>query len=76
MINDARDEVISKLENMTVKIEDEKTLINSALVSVENKELAQLIGSTQWELGSDGYIIAEETNAKEFKYRKNQRNSF
>lgn len=70
MINDARDLVIEKLESMTVMIENEETLVKSALVSVENEELAELIGKTQWELGADGFIIAEETNAKESTIEK------
>lgn len=58
------EEVVQKLLDMSLKIEDEKTLIKSAMVSTGNKELADLIGKTQWELGPEGYIIAEETAEK------------
>ncbi len=54
-------EVLEKLDAMAVKIKDEKSLVKSALVSLGNQELAELLGTTQWELGPEGYIIAEET---------------
>jgi chaperonin GroEL len=57
-------EVLEKLDGMAEKIKDEKSLIKSALVSTGNQELADMIGKTQWELGKDGYIIAEETANK------------
>ena len=50
--------------NITEKakqIETKEELINSAKVSVENDELAALIGEAQFELGKDGVLIAEET---------------
>jgi chaperonin GroEL len=47
---------------MAKPITSEEELIKSALVSVENKEIAELLGATQWELGKDGVIIAEEGN--------------
>jgi chaperonin GroEL len=56
-----KDEVIKKLEKMVKPIETEEELINSAKVSVEDEELAKLIGQAQWKIGKDGMIIAEET---------------
>lgn len=56
-----RVEVIEKLKAMVVPVETEEQLISSALVSTENEELASLIGKMQWELGSEGMIVAEET---------------
>lgn len=56
-----KEEVIEKLNKMAIKVKDEKTLIESAKVSVEDEDLAMLIGHVQWQLGPDGYILAEET---------------
>lgn len=64
MINDSKEIVIQKLSEQVKKIENEEELINSARVSVEDEELAQLIGKSQWELGPDGFILAEETADK------------
>lgn len=64
MINDSKELVIQKLSEQVKKIENEEELINSARVSVEDEELAQLIGKSQWELGPDGFILAEETADK------------
>lgn len=61
MISTSKDLVINLLSKEVVDITDEQTLINSAKVSVENDELARLIGSAQWQLGKEGVIIAEET---------------
>ncbi len=58
-------EVIEKLEKMSVPVKDEKALIKSALVSTGSPELAELLGKTQFELGKEGYIIAEETANRE-----------
>jgi chaperonin GroEL len=60
-IEKERLEITGKLEQMTTPIESEESLINSATVSVEDRELGEMIGKTQWELGKDGYILAEET---------------
>jgi len=57
-------EVVDKLNEMAVAIKDEKSLIKSALVSTGSEELASLLGKAQWELGKDGYIMAEETADK------------
>jgi chaperonin GroEL len=54
-------EIIEKLDSMATKIETEEDLINSARVAVEDKELGEIIGKAQWELGRDGYLLAEET---------------
>lgn len=60
-----RDEVLTKLDALSEKIKDEKTLIAVATVSVEDPELGELIGKTQWELGPDGFITVEETTKVE-----------
>ncbi len=62
MIDVSKKEVLDSLKETVKEITDEETLIKSALVSVEDPFLAQLIGSTQWKLGKDGVIIAEEVN--------------
>lgn len=65
MIENGRLEVISKLKESSKPIESEEELIKSALVSIEDENLAELLGKTQWQLGPDGVIIAEEVNDKE-----------
>ena len=62
MIQEGRKEVVEKLQASATPIKDKETLIKSALVSVEDEELAQLLGETQWNLGPDGIILAEEVN--------------
>lgn len=62
MIETSKQNVIKLLENKIEKIKDKQSLINSAKVSVAHEDLAEMIGSTQWDLGPEGYIIAEETN--------------
>lgn len=62
MIEKEKNEVIEKMQVNVKMIETEEELINSAKVSVEDEELAKLIGSKQWELGKDGIILVEETN--------------
>ncbi len=53
--------VIEKIDALATPITSEEQLIQSALVSVENDELATMIGKAQWELGPEGWILAEET---------------
>lgn len=62
MIEDSKVNVIEKLKEAKKPIESEEQLIASAKVSVEDDKLAKLIGSTQWQIGKDGYITAEEVN--------------
>lgn len=59
-----KDEVIEMLKGMSEIVTSKEQLIQSAKVSVEDNELAEIIGSTQWDLGKDGYIICEETSEK------------
>ena len=56
-----KEEVIEKLQKLATPIESKEELVRSAIVSVEDEELGQLIGETQWELGPDGVILAEQT---------------
>lgn len=65
-----RDYVIAEMKKDVVMIESEADLISSAKVSVEDQGLANLIGKTQWELGADGIIIAEEVNETESSIEK------
>lgn len=53
-------EVLKKLEAQSVPVESLEQLIEVARVSVENEELAKLIGTAQWDLGARGVIIPEE----------------
>ena len=53
-------EVIEKLQSKSEPIESKEKLIEAARVSVEDEDLAKMIGEAQWELGKDGMIIAEE----------------
>jgi len=54
-------EVISELREQATPIETKEQLINSATVSTGDRELGTLIGEAQWEVGKDGYLLAEET---------------
>lgn len=60
-IEKERVEVTKKLVAMATPIWTEKDLIASARVSVEDEFLADLIGKTQFALGPEGVILAEET---------------
>lgn len=57
-------EVIEKLKAISKPVESEEEMIAIAKVSVEDPLLGDLIGKTQWELGPEGYILAEETTDK------------
>jgi len=60
-LSQEKDEVIAKLKELATPITTEEQLIQSAIVSVEDEELGRLIGETQWKLGKDGQILAEDT---------------
>lgn len=60
-----RDFVLEELKQGIKTIDSKEELIASAKVSVEDEELAQLIGGTQWDLGADGRIVPEEVNEDE-----------
>lgn len=64
-IHTSKAEVLEKLKLMAQTITSKEELIKSALVSVEDEHIAELLGSTQWELGPEGRIIAEEVNETE-----------
>lgn len=55
-------EVIAKLEKLATPVESKEALIEVAKVSVEDQELAELIGTAQWEVGKDGVLVAENSN--------------
>lgn len=54
-------EINEKLLAMATPIETKEQLIDSATVSVEDPDLGKVIGEAQWELGRDGFLLAEET---------------
>lgn len=62
-IHAEKKEIIEKLTAQATPITTEEELINSAIVSVEDRELGELIGRTQWDIGPNGRILAEETAA-------------
>lgn len=60
-IEKERSEIDALLVEMATPIETEEQLIQSAIVSTEDPELGKLIAETQWKLGKDAYLLAEET---------------
>lgn len=62
-VEEERALVTEKLLAMATKIDSEEGLIAVAKVSVEDDELGTLIGKAQWEIGPEGYLIAEETTS-------------
>lgn len=54
-------EVLEKLVASATPITTEEELVNSAIVSTEDRELGALIGKAQFQLGKDGYLLAEES---------------
>lgn len=65
-----RDFVLEELKKDIQTVDTEESLINSARVSVEDPQLAELIAKTQWELGKDGRIVPEEVNEDESSIEK------
>lgn len=63
-------EVIEKLKELAKPVESEEEMVQIATVPVEDAKLGELIGKTQWELGPEGYILAEETTEKESSIEK------
>lgn len=61
-IQDEVEFINKELDSMSTPITSKEQLIASAKVSVQDDILAELIGSTQWDLGPEGIIIAEETS--------------
>lgn len=60
---DAEFKLVSAImKEMAKPIETKEQLVNVATVSVEDKDLGKLIGESQFELGPNGYLIAEEAN--------------
>jgi chaperonin GroEL len=60
-VEEERKMVTEKLMAMAQPVTSEEQLIEVATVSVEDPELGKLIGSAQWGLGAEGYLLAEET---------------
>ncbi len=61
MIETSKNNVLAKLKELAKPVETEEELIMAAKVSVEDDALAQMLGSTQWQIGKDGFILAEDT---------------
>lgn len=61
MIEVSKDNVIEKLKEQIKPVVIESDLISAARVSVEDDELASLIGSTQYEIGKYGFILVEDS---------------
>lgn len=57
-------EVVEMLKKKAVPIETKEEIINSAIVSAGDKELGTLIGTAQFEIGKDGWLIAEDTHER------------
>lgn len=53
-------EVVEKMREVATPIKTKEQLIEVARVSVEDEELAKLIGTAQWDLGTNGVIVPEE----------------
>ncbi len=68
MLDTSCKEVIKEMESTPITSKEQ--LIQSALVSVEDPTIANLLGEMQWELGPEGRIIAEETNDNESSITK------
>lgn len=64
-IEDERIHIVEELKAMATPVDTKGALIDSARVSVEDPYLAELIGTTQFELGPEGVILAEETIEQE-----------
>lgn len=64
-IDEEKEIVLKELEKRAEKVTTKERLVQVTRVSVEDQELATLIGEMQWELGEEGTIIPEESNDKE-----------
>lgn len=60
-LEEERKDVEAKLVAMATPIETKEQLINSAIVATEDRDLGTLIGGAQFDIGKDGYLLAEET---------------
>lgn len=64
------EEVVEKLNKMALPVQTREQLIDIARVSVENKDLAELIGGAQWDVGPEGTVLAETHNQSTDKVEK------
>lgn len=55
-------EIIKNLRKMAKPIGKKEDLIGAVRVAVEDEKLAEMIGSTQYELGPEGTILVEDSN--------------
>ena len=68
-IDEAVQKVLKELDEMAIKINDLKSMEFVAVVSVENKELGEMIASAALRAGVDGTVVVEEHD-KPFNERK------
>ncbi len=57
--------VVEKLKEMAVEVQSREELVDVAFVSVEDRELAEMIGGAQWDVGKFGTVITEIAMSKE-----------
>lgn len=69
-IDREKDEVIAKLKEVATPIETKEQLIHSATVSVEDPELGKIIGEAQFDVGPDGFLMAEEVNERDTRVER------
>ena len=64
ILNEEKDDILAKMREVAKPIESREELIKSALVSVEDEELAEMIGGMQWDLvqaTGEGIISVQDT---------------
>lgn len=69
-LNEEKVKVLADLAELAKPVESAKEMIDIAMVSAEDKTLGVMLGQMQWELGPEGFILAEETPDKECSIEK------
>lgn len=57
--------VVKALREMAEPVKSREDLIGAVRVSVEDEELAEMIGGAQYDIGPDGTILVEDSNEQE-----------
>lgn len=65
-----RQDITAKLVAMATPITTKEQLVQSAVVSTEDRFLGSLIGEAQWDLGAEGFLLVEETAERESSIEK------
>ena len=60
-----RDEVISKIKDVSISISTKEQKIQVATISSANKDLGDMIGTTIHKIGADGVSTVEESHSRE-----------